>query len=68
VADRLLAAAERPLWSPAPVLRVTAPDVVRPWELPGDQGGRLYADVHAIYSTAVIAAALARHAERFATG
>lgn len=68
VADHLLAAAGGPLWSPAPVLRVTAPDVVRPWELPGDQGGRLYADVHGIYSTAVIAAALARHAERFATG
>ncbi len=66
VADRLLAG--EGLWSPAPVLRVTAPDVVRPWELPGDQGGRLYADVRGIYSTAIIAAALARHAERFATG
>ncbi len=66
VANRLVAG--EGLWSPAPVLRVTAPDVVRPWELPGDQGGRLYADVRGVYSTAIIAAALAHHAERFATG
>jgi hypothetical protein len=63
-----LVAGDGPLWPAAPVLRVTAPEVARPWELPGDQGGRLYADVRGIYSTAIIAAALARHAERFATG
>jgi hypothetical protein len=68
VADGLVRAGDGPLWPPAPVLRVTAPDVVRPWELSGDRGGRLYADVQGVYSTSIIAAALARHAERFATG
>jgi hypothetical protein len=62
------AAGDGPLWAPVPVLRVTAPDVVRPWELPGDQGGRCYADVRGVYSTAIIASALAHYAERFATG
>jgi hypothetical protein len=69
VADVLMAASEAaPLWPAVPVLRVTAPHVVRPWELPGHQGGVLYADVRGIYSSAVIVSALARYAESFATG
>jgi len=56
-----------PLWPALPVLRVAAPNIARPWELPGDQGGRLYADARGIYSTSVIVSALARYAERFAT-
>lgn len=69
VAGVLVAAAgEGPLWPPVPVLRVTAPHVVRPWELPGDQGGRLYSDIRGVYSTAIIVSALASYAERFATG
>jgi hypothetical protein len=67
VADVLLAAGGDPLWSPVPVLRVTVPHVARPWELAGHLGGRCYADVRGIYSTAIIASVLARHAERFAT-
>lgn len=57
-----------PLWPAVPVLRVTAPDVARPWELGGDHGGRLYADVRGVYSTSVIVSALAHYAERFAIG
>lgn len=67
MADVLLAAGGESQWSPVPVLRVTAPHVTRPWELAGDAGGRRYADVRGIYSTAIIASVLARHAERFAT-
>ncbi|MEO7733371.1 MAG: hypothetical protein ABIY55_20585 [Kofleriaceae bacterium] len=68
MADLLLSAGgDGPLWPALPVLRVVAPDVARPWQLTGDQGGRLYADVRGIYSTSVIVSALARHAERFAT-
>jgi hypothetical protein len=69
MADVLVSAAgPGPSWPPVPILRVTAPQVARPWELPGDQGGRLYADVHGIYSTSIIVSALARYAEVFATG
>lgn len=68
VADALVTTGDGPLWPPAPVLRVTAPNVARPWELSGDQGGRRYADVRGIYSTSIIVSALARYAERFATG
>jgi hypothetical protein len=60
LADRLLAAATPAgLWPPSRVLRVTAPDETQPWTLAGEAGGRLYADVHGVYSTAVIASVLA---------
>jgi hypothetical protein len=69
VADVLISGGgDGPLWPPVPVLRVTAPHVARPWELSGDQGGRLYTDVRGIYSTSIIVSALASYAERFATG
>lgn len=55
------------LWAPVPALRVTAPHVTQPWTLPGVAGGRLYSDVRGLYSSSVIAAALAQHAERFAS-
>jgi len=60
LADRLLAAATPAgLWPPSRVLRVTAPDAVEPWTLAGEAGGLLYADVHGVYSTAVITSVLA---------
>jgi len=60
LADRLLAAATPAgLWPPSRVLRVTAPDAPQPWTLAGEAGGRLYADVHGVYSTAVITSVLA---------
>lgn len=49
------------LWSSSRVLRVTSPDTPRPWEKQGERGGVLYADVHRVYSGAVIVAALARY-------
>ena len=60
IADDLLGAmTPEGRWPPSRVLRVTRPDVDRPWELHGDAGGRLFADVRGVYSAAVIATTLA---------
>jgi hypothetical protein len=45
------------LWPTVPVLRVTRPEVLRPWLAP--DGGPLYADRRGIYSGATIAASIA---------
>jgi hypothetical protein len=69
IADTLCATVgDGELWPAVASLRVVAPNVARPWELSGDHGGRRYADLRGLYSSAIIASALAQFAERFATG
>lgn len=46
------------LWPGVPILRVTRPEVHRPWET--ENGSLLYADGQGIYSAATILSALAR--------